>query len=161
MGLRFRSINPSGCFFVTTSVLGRVKRFDSAQDYEMLEINIEFYRKREDADIFAYVLMPSHLHLIISIPEKRSISNFMRDFKRRTVTEYYKLYNMARARLWENRFDDVGLFSYKVFFAKLNYIHQNPVKAGLADKPEDWPYSSARFYMFDEKGIINLTAMEL
>jgi putative transposase len=160
MGLRYRSINPAGCFFATTSVLGRVKRFNSTKDYEMIETNIEFYRKRECADIFAYVLMPSHFHLIISIPENKSISNFMRDLKRRTAREYFESYNLPNGRLWEGRFDDVTLYSEKNFLTKLNYIHLNPVKAGLVEKPEDWLYSSARFYMFDEIRIINLTAIE-
>jgi putative transposase len=161
MGLRYRSINPTGCFFITTSTQGREKRFDSVKDYEMLEYNIEFYRKRENADIFAYVLMPSHLHLIISIPEAKSISSFMRDLKRRTAREYFGLYNLPNGKLWEDRFDDVGLFSEKEFFIKLNYIHQNPAKAGLVEKPEDWQYSSARFYMFEEKRVINVTAVGL
>jgi putative transposase len=136
-------------------------RFSSPKDFEMLEFNIEFYRKRENADIYAYVLMPSHLHLIISIPEIKSISNFMRDLKRRTAREYFELYNLPSGRLWEDRFDDVGLYSEKSFFTKLNYIHQNPVRAGLVEKPEDWPYSSARFYMFEEKRTINVISVGL
>jgi putative transposase len=161
MGLRFRSINPTGCFFITTSALNRVKRFDRLIDYEMLERNIEFYRQRDKAIIFAYVLMPSHFHLIISIPEDKSISNFMRDLKRRTAREYFGLYDLPSGRLWENRFDDVVLSSEKALLTKLNYIHQNPARSGLVEKAEDWPYSSARFYMFEEKRIVNVTAIEL
>lgn len=91
MGLRNRAIQPNGCFFISSSCLACIKRFNNAPEYEMLEYNIEYYRKREQALIFAYVLMPSHFHLIISIPEKGSISNYMRDLKRRTAGEYGEL----------------------------------------------------------------------
>lgn len=146
---------------MTTSVLGRVVRFDRAKDYEMLEANIEFYRKRDSASIYAYVLMPTHFHLIIGIPAKGSLSDFMRDLKRRTAREYFELYDMPAGRLWENRFDDVNLHSEEMFITKFNYIHMNPVKAGLVEKPEDWPYSSAGYYSVGKPSRVIISNIEL
>ena len=161
MGLRYRSVQQSGFFFITTSTLGLIRRFTHPIDFEMLENNIEFYRQREKAAISSYVIMPNHFHLTIFIPEKASISNFMRDLKRRTAREYFELYNMPYGRLWENRFDDLSLFTDHAYKIKLNYIHMNPVKAGLVEKPEDWIYSSTRLYMFGEKRIIKISAIEI
>lgn len=126
----------------------------------MLERNIEFYRNREKANIFAYVIMPNHIHMIINIPEGGSISNFMRDFKHMTAREYNQMRSLRSGRLWQARFDDVGLITKEVALIKLNYIHQNPVRAGLVENIEDWKYSSVRFYMLGEKGVITITGME-
>lgn len=49
-------------------------------------------------------------------------------------------------KVWQDRFDDVVLFTRKVLEIKLEYIHQNPVKAGLVDYPTDYLHSSAGFY---------------
>lgn len=160
MGLRHRSSFPSGAFFVTTSTRDRGIYFGTDSDYEMVEENIEFYRSREEALIFGYVIMPNHFHLIISFPEHSSISNFMRDFKRMTAREFYRMRNMKTGNLWQERFDDVRLETKEVGLIKLNYIHLNPVRAGLVENVGDWKYSSARFYLHGEKGKITITGME-
>jgi putative transposase len=98
--------------------------------------------------------------MIISIPEGGSISNFMRDFKRITAREFYQSRVLKSGRLWQDRFDDVAIITKKVAQTKLNYIHQNPVRAGLVENAEDWKYSSARFYLFGEKRFIAVTGME-
>jgi len=160
MGLRHRSNFPSGAFFVTTSTINRAVYFSVDADFEMIERNIEFYRNRENAMIFGYVVMPNHLHMIISIPVGGSISNFMRDFKRITARKFYRSRGFKSGRLWQDRFDDVAIITKEVAQTKLNYIHQNPVRAGLVQNVEDWKYSSARFYLFGEKRFIAVTGME-
>ena len=157
MGLRERLYRQSGAFFVTTSTHKRSTYFTSNAEYELLERNIEFYRIREKANVFGYVLMPNHFHLIINFPEGGSISNFMRDLKRITAREFFQLHNQKSRKLWQDRFDDLGLISERVFLTKLNYIHLNPVRAGLVVNAEDWRYSSARYYLFDELGTITVT----
>ncbi len=54
-------------------------------------------------------------------------------------------------KIWEDRFDDLYLNQEKTFWVKFNYIHNNPVKAGLVKRPEDYPYSSARNYFLKTK----------
>ena len=160
MGLRNRSNFPSGTFYVTTSTLDRNIYFTDNSDFEMIERNIEFYRARDKATIFGYVVMSNHLHMIVDIPQGNSISNFMRDFKRMTAKEFYGIRNMKSGHLWQDRFDDLCLISKEVALTKLNYIHQNPVRAGLVEKAEDWIYSSARCYLYNEKRIITVTGIE-
>ena len=50
-------------------------------------------------------------------------------------------------KLWMDRFDDVAVLSDRVMQIKVNYIHMNPVAAGLVLSPEDWEFSSARNYL--------------
>lgn len=52
------------------------------------------------------------------------------------------------------RFDDEVIRNQKMFWTKLKYIHNNPIKAGLAEKPEDFKYSSARNYVLKDHSII-------
>jgi putative transposase len=161
MPLRHRSIQPSGLFFVTTSTANRVARFTNGERYKLVLDNIEFYRKREKALIHGYVIMPNHLHLIISIPEGKSISTYMGNMKKRVAFEYYRLEGTDPFPFWEHRFDDVHIYSEDVYYTKLNYIHSNPVKAGFVAKHEEWPYSSAGFYAFNKQSLITVNPLEL
>ena len=70
----------------------------------------------------------------------------MRDLKKRIAYEYVISNKLRPQKFWQHRFDDVYITSEDVFAVKLDYIHYNPVKAGLVAKPEDWRYSSSGFY---------------
>ena len=59
-----------------------------------------------------------------------------------------------------DRFDDEVIRSEKWFFQKLNYIHNNPVKAGLVEMPEDWSYSSGRNYINGDHSVIKIDIFE-
>ena len=85
----------------------------------------------------------------------------MGNVKKRIAYEYYRLENSEPFPFWEHRFDDLSIYSQDIYCIKLNYIHNNPIKAGLALKPEDWPYSSARFYIREEIGIIEICPIEI
>jgi len=67
-----------------------------------------------------------------------------------------KLYANGKFRLWKPRFDDLVVVSEDQFRTKLAYIHDNPVRGGLAGKAEDWPYSSAADWLGDSKGLLEI-----
>ncbi|SYZ73788.1 conserved hypothetical protein [Candidatus Zixiibacteriota bacterium] len=112
--------------------------------------------------IMAYVLMPSHLHAILGLPKARDLSKFMQSFKslssRRIRHKFaYSINGFqfdSRTALWQPRFDDVLIISELQFNVKLDYIHNNPVKAGLVQRPEEWKYSSAGFWLKEIPGPI-------
>jgi hypothetical protein len=58
--------------------------------------------------------------------------------------------------IWQQGYDDLGVYNPKVVRTKLNYIHNNPVRKGLVEKPEDYLYSSARNYILDDQSIIRV-----
>jgi putative transposase len=163
MALRGRTKLPErgGIFFVTTSFNGRRKLLHNKTYYEIIVTSLEHLRKKYGFEIWTYVLMPSHLHLVIAFPRENSLSAAMRDFKKYTAYKLRKLMEAegrhetleelrhpdrrtSRFRIWEPRFDDVMIYSPKVLQTKVDYIHTNPVRAGLCSDPRDWPYSSAR-----------------
>lgn len=134
-----------------------IRRFNAPQDFDIVLRNIEFYRKRENANIFGYVIMPNHFHLLISIPTTGSISNFMRDLKRRIAYDYFRAHSIKSGKFWQDRFDDVSIYSEEVFHTKLRYIHENPLSAGLANSAADWRYSSAAYYENGQMNIIEIS----
>ncbi|PKK84826.1 MAG: hypothetical protein CVT49_01340 [candidate division Zixibacteria bacterium HGW-Zixibacteria-1] len=105
-----------------------------------------------DVSLVGYVLMPSHLHMLLGFKRVELLSKFMQSFKilsskliKETAPAVIsrQLSNKNRFRLWRPRFDDLIITSEEQLRIKLNYIHYNPVKSGLVEKPEDWRYSSA------------------
>jgi len=91
--------------------------------------------------------MPNHLHLIVGSKEGgRGIARFIHSLKGMIRKQL-----VGNARLWQERFDDLMLKSERQFGIKLNYVHTNPVRAGLVAKPEDWPYSSYKDWLSQNK----------
>lgn len=156
MPLRHRKSINHGLFFATTSTQDMIARFNSPEKYSIVLEKIEYYRKRENASIHAYVVMPNHFHLLIHFPENHNISAFMRDLKKRIAYEYYQLQKVPPFPFWQDRFDDLLIYSEKQYAIKLNYIHNNPVKSGLVGKAEDWEYSSVGFYIAEKCGIVTV-----
>jgi putative transposase len=136
--------------------------------------NIKFYQEKYKFAILGYVIMPSHFHWIIStVKEYGTISVIMREIKKYSAwdimdffetqgrIDYLEIFEIAgkrgrkqKRKFWNDRFDDVVINSKDFFFQKLNYIHNNPVKADLVENPEDYKYSSARNYKFGDHSVI-------
>lgn len=167
MGRRGRSIldGQANTFFVTTTFVDFARILSFGKMYsEILRDSLKYVLTKYSVKLFGYVFMPSHIHLVIYIPEGQSISSLMRDFKKYTSTRIRQQLEMdghedwieklrrnaagqkQLFKLWMDRFDDVVIRSDRVMKSKINYIHLNPVRAGLVDEAEDWEYSSARFY---------------
>lgn len=154
-------------FFVTTTVVQFAEVFSCGTPYyDILVSSLRFVLQEHHAPLVAYVLMPNHVHLIPAMPSGESISDLMRDFKKYTSTEIRKqlqldgqiaflrtLQRNARNKknqmfkLWMDRFDDVVILDETTLEVKVDYIHNNPVKAGLVATPPDWIYSSAADYL--------------
>ena len=67
--------------------------------------------------------------------------------------------NNIEFQLWQQHNNPIELFDSKIAWQKLNYIHENPVRAGFVEKPEDWLYSSARTY-YGMKGLIGISLLD-
>jgi putative transposase len=62
----------------------------------------------------------------------------------------------AEDSFWQARYYDFNVWSERKFVEKLRYIHRNPVKRGLVERPEDWPWSSFRHYASGEVGVVEI-----
>lgn len=169
MGLRDRNrFTDENCFFVTTRC--HEKRFLFVDDacFHILLDNFRFYNERYKARTVAYVLMSNHIHFIVYFLERNQLSNYLRDYKKYSAVALREHLNQCRPdlveqlryehrtqhyKVWQDKFDDVMLRSRKVCETKLEYIHNNPVRAGIVDDPVKYRYSSAAFYWNWHPGI--------
>lgn len=149
MGLRFKQQLTGSCFFVTTSFRDHVRFGEVARVYEVLAKSLEFCLRKYDAMLPAYVFMPSHLHLLIVI-DGRKLGGFMRDFKKYTSQKGLREIGINEESIWEERYDRVAVYSESVFRQKLEYIHNNPVRANLVEADHTWLWSSAVAYVSDD-----------
>jgi putative transposase len=122
---------------------------------ELLEI-FESYRVKYDVACLGYVLMPDHFHvLMVQDKDDLTIPPLMQSFKKLTAQRLWR----ARGKtgtLWHYRYDDVPVPGTKAIQTKLKYIHENPLRAGLVEQPEDYPWSSAKDLYYETKGIVTV-----
>ncbi len=104
------------------------------------------YRNTQNmrADILAWVIMPDHLHAVIELGDY-SLSDTVHRFKRNLSSICYR--QNRRGRIWQHRFWDHIIRDQTDLNRHIDYIHFNPVKHGLADKPIDWKWSSIHWWM--------------
>jgi putative transposase len=97
--------------------------------------------------------MPEHGHLLVSEPKVGTLSTVLQVVKQRTTR---KVNDVIQGQLWQRRFYDFNVFTQEKETEKLLYMHENPVKRGLVLSAEDWKWSSARFYSFEEQSVIKI-----
>ncbi len=183
MGRRGRSnLSDESFFFVTTTVVKFVHVFDDPGCCDLLVRNIKHYQQRYKFVILGYAIMPSHFHWIVEVePKLGTISDVMRDIKKYSAWDILQRldqqgradfltifkeeavhYRDQRQKLWMKRFDDEVIRNQGMFREKLKYIHENPVRAGLAERPEEYRYSSARNYICGDHSVLHVdTSMGL
>jgi putative transposase len=109
---------------------------------------LEQTRKRYGLRVYGFVVMPEHVHLLISEPDRGAIANAIQALKistsKRTVA--FREIDGVSSPLWQKRYFDLNIKNSEQFVKKLRYIHRNPVKRGLCEKPEDWRRSSFDHY---------------
>jgi putative transposase len=126
---------------------------------------LEQTRKRYRFVVLGYVIMPEHIHLLLSEPEVGTPSTVMQVLKQRTARALLPkckpkdprqthLFGEAplRAPFWQARFYDFNVWTEHKRVEKLKYMHRNPVKRGLVTSPENWRWSSYRCYALQESG---------
>lgn len=99
--------------------------------------------------------MPTHVHLLLFIQGK-ALSDFMRDFKKYIAQKSARDLHLPHGKVWEDSYDRLAIESETIFKVKLAYIHNNPVKAGLAKEPAGWVWSSSSDYETESAGRIQI-----
>ncbi len=109
-----------------------------------------------------YVVMPEHVHLLVSEPERGDPSVVMQVLKQRFVRMLLRtgpglesqpgIAPLAAGTVWQRRFYDFVVWTERKRIEKLRYMHRNPVTRGLVSSPEQWKWSSYRHYAFGEPG---------
>jgi REP-associated tyrosine transposase len=102
--------------------------------------------------VTGYVIMPEHVHLLVSEPERSTLPKALQAVKQSVARQLIG----ARKHFRQARYDDFNVWTVKKRVEKLRYMHRNPVKRGLAEKPEDWAWSSFRHYATGEEGVVEV-----
>ncbi len=140
--------------FVTFSCYRRQPLLRTAEARHTVELTLEDVRQWYDFYISAYVVMPEHVHLLISEPERAPLSTAIQMLKQNVARKLKPL--AADGRFWLGRYHDHNIRTYNSFLEKIRYIHCNPVKRGLVDLPEDWPWSSCRHYATGTESLVEI-----
>lgn len=147
--------------FYTSTILNWHHLLEEDKCKNMIVESLQFCIKESKAKLYAFVLMSNHIHLVWQqippITKTRLQHSFMtftaqkikEDLQKNnpTLLESFKVNAKDRMyQIWERNPLTIDLFSPKVFHQKIEYVHYNPVKAGLCLHPDDYYYSSAKFY---------------
>lgn len=127
----------------------RQKIFREDQDYRVYLRFLSEYKARGDFLLYAYTLMPTHIHLLIEARETR-LSQLMQTLQFR-YTRNFNLKYKTWGHLFQGRYKAILCEKDSYFLELSAYIHLNPVRAGLVEKPEDYPWSSYSSYLTERK----------
>ena len=136
--------------FITFSCHGRNPHLATSRAASIFEHSLERIRQKYQFELLGYVVMPEHVHLLLSEPPTHPLSTVLGSLKRSVSKQ------LPESPFWLPRYYDFNVFSEAKRVEKLRYIHRNPVSRGLVLKPEDYPWSSFRHYATGEPGPIQI-----
>jgi putative transposase len=129
----------SGQFhFITFSCYRRLPLLGTEEGYTTFERELEAIRQRYEFVVAGYVLMPEHVHLVVSEPKNGSLATALQVLKQETSKALKKL---GDTQFWQRRYYDFNVRSEAKTTEKLKYMHRNPVRRGLVASPGAGPAS--------------------
>ncbi len=165
--------------FITFSCYRRQPLLMKHGAAQMFEQALEEARTKYCFFAFGYVVMPEHVHLLVSEPERGTLATAIKALKQSVARRQVKLgvgvrsstqkdpHNQKKVvwgtqnplgtqHFWQKRYYDFNVCTPAKRVEKLKYIHRNPVHRGLVERPEDWPWSSYRRYALGEVGTVQI-----
>ena len=136
--------------FLTFSCYPRQPFLAEAQVREVFEASLVTMRRKYGFSVDSYVVMPEHVHLLVSEPQRGLLSK---------AIQALKLSVSMRSRerpFWQAHYYDFNVSEHEKFVEKLRYIHRNPVRRGLVATPESWKWSSFRHYQTGMRGTVEI-----
>lgn len=182
MGYKYKIHDQSKAYYLTFTVVQWVDVFSRKTYTDIVIDSLRYCQKNKGLVIYAYVIMSNHLHLLAS-SENENLSQTIADFKKFTskvIIKEIQESNESRKdwmlnlfsfetkkhnrnkyfQFWKHESHPIQIYSNKFIKQKVEYIHDNPVKAGIVEKPEDYMYSSARNYA-DMEGVLDVVRLSL
>ena len=164
-----QNIKTDKAYFLTLTVVNWIDVFTRKNHRDAIISCLKYCQKEKGLIIFAYCIMSNHIHIIANAEEPFLLKDTIRDFKKFTSKKIIaQIQNETESRrewmlklfedeaepskrhkyykFWQEGNHAIELFSEKFVWDKINYIHNNPVEAGLVNKAHEWVYSSASNY---------------
>jgi putative transposase len=133
---------PGTSYFVTTKCWQGRSLFQVKEIAEILVDTILHYRDAPAYLLHEFVVMPDHLHVLLTPAPTTSLERAIQLIKGGSSHRIHKQRDQ-RMEIWQVGFHDWTIRDYDDWLRKAEYVRSNPVRARLVEKPEDWPYSSA------------------
>lgn len=163
-------------YFLTGSIVQGIPLFANSEIAQIILEGLQFLQESRDVEVYAYVIMENHIHLIASdddLPKK--LKNF-KSYTARQIIDFFenanyhrllkqikraklKHKNQSKHQVWQEGFHPKQITTPEMMVQKIEYIHNNPVKRGYVDEPGHWRYSSARNYV-ELESLIPVTLYE-
>ncbi len=160
--------NQQEAYFLTLTVVNWIDLFSRKEYRDIVTDSLNYCTQHKNLELYGWVIMTNHIHLVASCKEPSRISDFLRDFKKFTSKRFIdKIKEIPESRrdwlldkfsfearrtrraenykIWtdDNHASDLSTID---IMQKINYVHENPVRAGWVNNPEDYIYSSAIDY---------------
>ena len=153
MPSRLTRLHASGqSHFITFCSWHRRKVLSDPGSKSTFEAGLERVRCDLQLRVYGYVVMPEHVHILLSEPNRATLADAIKSLKqgvsRRLIGDF--------PHFWQRRYYDFNVRNHEQFVEKLRYIHRNPVRKGLCARPEDWQWSSFRHYSTGWEGIVEI-----
>ncbi len=173
----------STLYFTTSTVIDWVDIFSRPNYRHIVVESLDYCQQQKGLRIYAWVLMTNHLHMVVDTEGKQTVGDILRDFKKFTNKKILKVletdehesrriwmldrFRFAGAndrritnyRFWQEGNHIEEIYTQEFLWQKINYIHQNPVRAEIVTRAEDYLYSSAINYA-GEKGLLNVEVVK-
>ena len=140
--------------FITFSCYRRAPLLGSPQARDTFVITLEKTRRWYGISVTGFVVVPEHVHLLLSEPERSNLAVALQMLKQ-IVSQ--KLNAHATTPFWQPRYYDFNVFTHNKRVEKLKYMHRNPITRQLVTRPEDWTWSTYRHYMLNERTPVLIT----
>ncbi len=136
--------------FLTFSCHDRLPYLATEDARNLFECTLEQVRRRYVFHVFGYVIMPEHVHLLVSEPKRGKLDRAIQALKTSVSKQ------SAQRPFWLVRYYDFNVHSEEKRVEKLRYMHRNPVTRGLVARPEEWGWSSFRHYLTGEQCTVEI-----
>ncbi len=137
-------------YHITTRCNNKQSLIENEQDFKKYKFILGKSKKKHGFLLHDYVIMNSHIHLIIRLASMLNISKIMHSINRQYARWYNEHYK-RKGHFWEDRFYGEIIKSDLQLLAVMRYIDLNPVRANLCQNPTEWKYSGARLYLNGKK----------
>lgn len=152
-----RRKSESGIYHIMMRGINKQAIFQDDEDYEKFLDVLKVCKDSGSFAVYAYCLMDNHIHILLK-EKSESVSTAVKRISDRFVKWYNSKYQ-RKGHLFQERFKSEPVEDDSYFYAIMRYIHQNPLKAELCDKIEEYPYTSYREYIDDKPYICSCSAV--
>ena len=139
--------------FITFSCYRHQPLLNAPRFRVLFEKVLEQTRRSYGFYVVGYIVMPEHVHMLVSEPERGTLAIVIQSLKQAVARRSQRTASPIR---WQVRYYDFNVFSERKRIEKLRYIHRNPVERGLVLVPDEWEWSSYRHYLTGEKGRVEI-----